>query len=131
MINYKLTHNLIGAENWPRIATVFIKGVPNETNVSSNKLEEENEKIIQSWKNVVVLRATSKKPTEIYIGFYNQAIASFLKHEFKTNLDYAMRIGPGDINFFVFPKNLTTKINLEIIEQTTDDNPKYSNLILI
>ena len=131
MINYKLEHNLTGGKNWPRISTVFIKGIPSEPDISSEKSEEENEKIIQSWKNVAVIRATSENPTEIYLGYYNHDSIVYLKHEFTTNLDYAMRIGTGDVNLFVFPKDLETEIKVEMIEQTTEDDPKYSNLMVI
>ena len=131
MINYKLEHNLTGGKNWPRIKTVFIKGIPGEPDVSSEKSEEENEKIIQSWKNVAVIRATSENPTEIYLDYYNHDSIVYLKHEFKTNLDYAMRIGTGDVNLFVFPKDLKTEVQVELIEQTTEDDPKYSNLMVI
>lgn len=131
MINYKLEKNLVGGINWPRVSMVSVQGIPVEPRLISSNTEEENEKIIQSWKNVVVLRATSEKPTEFYLGFYNRDDVAYLKHEFKTNLDFALRIGSDDINFFVFPKDLTANIKLKIVEQTKEDDPKYPDLILI
>lgn len=132
MINYKLDHNLTGGEHWPALTTVFVEGVEDATLLPNKKIKkEEKEKIIQSWENVAVLRATSNQPTQFYIGFYNQNAISYLKHEFSTNLDFGMRRGPDDVNFFVFPKDLTTPIKLELVILTTEDDPKYTELIVL
>ena len=131
MINYKQKHNLIDVKNWPNLPTVFVKGVSDEPTVSSDNNDEENEKIIQSWKNVAVLRATSEQPTTFHFGFYNQAHIGYLRHDLKTNLDFGVKIGPGDVNFFIFPIDLQTPIKLEMIKQTAKNDSKYTDLILI
>jgi hypothetical protein len=131
MLNYKQKYNLIGAENWSSLSTIFVKGISGEQDVSSDNTDEGNEKIIQSWKNVAVLRATSEQPTSFNLGFYNQAYIGYLKHGLKTNLEFGVRIGPGDVNFFVFPIDMQTPVKLELVERTTEDDTKYAELILI
>ncbi len=131
MINYKIKNSLTGEESWPGVSSVFVKGISGQTEVADKKLEEKNEKVIQSWKNIAVMRATGEKETEFYIGFYNMEIMQYLHYEFRTNLDFAMRIGPGDVRFFILPKNLDKKIDLELIEITSEDDKKYKDLVLI
>ncbi|EKE19565.1 MAG: hypothetical protein ACD_8C00138G0008 [uncultured bacterium] len=131
MKNYKLEHNLIGEENWPSLPSIFVGGIAGQEDVSADNAGDENEKIVQSWKNVVILKATSEKPTEFYVGFSNYAIVCYLKHEFVTDVMYAMRISPTDNRYFVLPKNIEDKILLEMVEVTTVDDEKYKDLILI
>lgn len=127
MINYKLENNLIGDENWPRFSGVFVKGISGET----EKDVDNNESIIQSWKNVVIMRASSESLIKFYIGYYNQKEISYLRHEFETDLTFAMRVSSEDMNFFVIPTDLKNEIKLELIEVTVEDNIKYDNVILI
>lgn len=131
MKNYKIEKGLLGVVNWPRISMVSAKGIPTAAKLVSTNTEDENEKIIQSWNNVLVMRATSDQPIEFFIGFYKNDKIVFLKHAFKTNLDFAMRLASYDVNFFVLPTDLASVIKLEIIEKTTVDDPKYSDLILL
>ena len=131
MRNYKVEKKLFGSKNWKRIAMVFVNGIPSAPPLLPNATEEENEEIIQSWNNILVMKATSDRPAEFYLGFYNKNVIEYLKHKFETNLYFGMRIGPEDVNFFVFFKDLVSIIELEVIEQTTIDNSKYSNLLLI
>ncbi len=127
MINYKMKNNLGGNKHWPRFSTIFVEGISGEKKLESS----DDEKTIQSWKNIAIMKATSRVSTKFQIGFYNIKEIVYLKHEFETNLIFAMRIGPEDINFFVMPKDLNENINLELIEITTENNLKYSDVILI
>lgn len=131
MINYKVKHNLTGSENWPNFSTVFVEGNPEAQDVSSAESSEEKERIIQSWDNIAVLKATAEKPTDFYFGFYNQAVISYLKHEFTTDLEFGVRIGSEDINFFVIPKEWGSPMELELVEKTKEDDPKYEDLIVV
>ncbi|MCK4636233.1 MAG: hypothetical protein KAT32_05220 [Candidatus Moranbacteria bacterium] len=127
MINYKLKKDLTGNENWPRFSTIHVKGVSGEQELKSN----DDEKTIQSWKNVAVMKATSSSSVKFYLGFYNEKEIVYLKNKFETNLTFAMRISSKDMNFFVMPKDLNEKIELELVEITIEDDSKYDNLILI
>ena len=131
MKNFKLEKNLTGDENWPSISFVSVKGIPGQNSVSEIEDSSEREKIIQTWNNIAVLKATSEQPTEFFLGFLKANRCQYLKHEFTTDMEFGMRIGPEDVNFFVFPKDLNSLIKLEFVEQTTEDNPKYPDLILI
>jgi hypothetical protein len=131
MRNLKLEKNLTGNEKWPVLLSVFIKGIPGQADVSADNSEEENEKLIQSWKNVAVFRATAEKPVKFYAGFSNYAAVCYLEYEFETDMDFAMRIGPTDNRYLVLPKDLNDEIKLELIEVTTEDDPKYKDIVLI
>jgi len=132
MIDYKQKYNLAGNNLWPHIASVYVKGIPNEPDINHNELSDENEKIIYSWKNVVVLKATSDHPTPFFVGFSHEKAMKYLDLELTTDTSFALRIGVNDIRFFVIPKsNLSEKINLEVVEITTEDNPKYADVTLL
>lgn len=131
MRNYKMEKNLSGDEYWLDISFVSIKGVPGQQSVSEIKDSSEREPIIQTWNNIAVMKAMSEKPTKFYVGFLKSKRNQYLKHEFITDLEFGMRIGPEDVNFFVLPLNLKDKINLELIKLTTENDPEYPDLILI
>ena len=131
MINFKLEQNLTGDENWPNISFVHIKGISGQDSVLEIKDSSEREKIIQTWNNIAVMKATSDKPTKFYIGFLKSNRSQYLKHEFTTDMEFGMRVGPEDVNFLVLPVNSEDKVNLELIEQAAETDPKYPDLILI
>lgn len=131
MKNFKLENNLIGAENWPQIASVFVRGNRKAMRLDHTKSEEYNEAVIQSWEKVAVLRALAPKPTKFFLGFAIKNSVQYLKHEFETDLKFAVRLGPLDVNYFALPKDLDDKIILEIVEITNENDEKYKDLILI
>ena len=95
------------------------------------KSEEYNEAVIQSWENVAVLRALAPRPTKFFLGFAIENSVQYLKHEFETDLKFAVRLGPIDTNFFVLPRHMEDKILLEVVEITKVDDDKYKDLLLI
>ena len=127
MKNYKLEKKLVGNDKWPRIGMIFVNGIQEEKILES----KDDEKTIQSWKNIAVMRAKSIDPVKFYIGFCKKDDMAYLDHEFETNLTFAMRIGPEDINFFVVPKIWTDKVELELIDITIESDEKYKHIILI
>lgn len=131
MKNFKLENNLIGAENWPEIASVYVAGNKKAMPLNSEKDEEYNEAVIQSWDKIVVLHAMAPKPIKFSIGFTDKFVTKYLKHEFETDLKFAMRIGPKNFQILVLPKNIEDKILLEVVEYTTENDEKYEDLILI
>lgn len=134
MKNYKMENNLVGKENWPEWPTVFVEGDSSARELPQKGTEEEREEVVQTWSKVAILRAESEEegqPVKFRVGFYNQAVISYLDHELETDLDFGMRIGEGDVNFFVFPVDLKSKINLKLIEKTMEDDPKYPDLPIL
>lgn len=131
MVKYKIEKNLVGSEFWPKLPSILIEGVSGEQAISPKMTEEEKEAITRTWPNVVVMRAVCDQPAAFYLGFFNLEIISYLKHELKTDIKFAMRVGPDPVRFFVLPLDLTKKIHLEKIDITTEDDPKYSDVILI
>ena len=127
MRNYKLEKKLTGDDKWPRVASIFVEGIEEETQLKSR----DDEQTIQSWKNVAVMKAKSSAPVKFYIGFCKSNEIVYLDYEFETNLTFAMRIGPEDVNFFVLPKNLKNKVSLELVDITTENDEKHKDTILI
>lgn len=131
MKNFKLEHNLIEEGNWPEIASVYIAGNKKAMPLNPEKGEEYNEAVIESWEKIVVLHAMAPKPTKFHIGFTDKFATKYLKHEFVTDLKFAMRVGPRNFQILALPKNIEDKILLEMVEITTVDDEKYKDLILI
>ncbi|MFA6048189.1 MAG: hypothetical protein WC737_05280 [Parcubacteria group bacterium] len=131
MRNYKMEKKLVGDENWPNISFVSVKGVPGQESASEIKESSEREKVIQAWNNIAVMKATSEKPTKFFIGFLKGNNSQYLKHEFTTDLEFGMRVGPEDVNFIVLPVSFEDKVNLELTELTTEADPKYPDLLLV
>ncbi len=117
---------------WEEPAVVTIKGDPAAAKVHPDINDKEaQEKIIQSWNKIVVLRATSDKPVKFWAGFYDMGLMLYLKHDFETGSLFAMRNGPYDLKIFALSKDLVSKIKLEIVEFTTENDPKYKDVLLI
>lgn len=135
MKNFKLEHNLVGppagGEKWPKVASVFLKGNKKAMPLDATKSAEHNEAVMETWEKVAVLRALAPKPTRFHFGFSTKNSVRYLKHEFKTDLKFAVRLGPNDVNFIALPEDIEDKILLEVVEITTVDDEKYKDLILI
>lgn len=131
MKNFKIENNLIGGENWPEIASAYVAGNKKAMALNPEKDEEYDEAVIQSWDKIVVLHAMSPKPTKFYIGFTDKFVTKYLKHEFETDLKFAMRVGPKNFQILALPKNIEDKILLEIVEYTTESDEKYKSLLLL
>ncbi len=131
MKNFKLENNLNGAGKWSEIASVYVAGNKNALPLNPEKDEEYNEAVIQSWDKIVVLHAMAPKPTKFHIGFTDKFVTKYLKHEFETDLKFAMRVGPKNFQILALPKNIEDKILLEIVEYTTENDEKCNDLILI
>ncbi len=131
MKNFKLEHNLVGAENWPEIASVYVAGNKKAMALNPEKDEEYNEAVIQSWDKIVVLHAMAPKPTKFHIGFTDKFVTKYSKHDFETDLKFAMRVGPKNFQILALPKNIEDKILLEAVEYTTENDERYKDLILI
>lgn len=131
MKNFKLEHDLIAEENWPEIASVYVAGNKKALALNPEKDDEYNEAVIESWEKIVVLHAMAPKPIKFHIGFTDKFVTKYLKHDFVTDLKFAMRVGPRNFQILALPKNIEDKIILEIVEVTTIDDEKYKELILI
>ena len=131
MKNFKLENNLIGADNWPEIASVYVAGNKKAMALNPEKDEEYNEAVIQSWDRIVVLHVMAPKPTKFRIGFTDKFVTKCLKHEFVSDLKFAMRVGPKNFQILALPKNIEDSILLEVVEYTTENDEKYKDLILI
>ena len=131
MRNFKLENNLVGEVNWPKFASVFLSGNRKALHLDVLKSQEYNDAVVESWEKVAVLRVLAPEKTKFHLGFATKKSVQYSNPEFETDLKFAVRLGPSDINFFVFPENIKDKILLEVVEITTDKDEKYKDLILI
>ena len=82
MINYKIDNGLQEWSKWQEISFVNLKGDPTAQKFQlPNTIEnaDENEEVIQSWKKIAVLSASSDlNSVPFYIGYYDESINLFL-----------------------------------------------------
>lgn len=128
MINYKIKYNLIGEQNWPEIPSILLEGIKKEPNITLETPKDSQEPIIQSWKNIAVIKVSAENQTKFYIGFSNMGTIRYLKHPFETNLDFGMRVGNDAVRIIVVPLDLETILKIELVEITEETDPKYSDL---
>ncbi len=131
MREYILENKLGTPQYWPYIPTATLKGVENESDFGLQDSEDKRGEAVRSMHNIAVLRATSKTSVKFYVGFFKEDFSQFLKHELTTDLDFGMRVGSKNVTFFVLPVDWESEIKLELVEKTTEDSPKYKELILL
>jgi hypothetical protein len=129
MKDMKKDKDLIGPENWPKIPIVVVEGVKGAKEYKSGMLMEEGRKVLVSWKDIAILKVSTEIP--FYLGFMIGTHCQFLRFDTETKDGmFGMRVGPEDVTFFVFPKDLKTEMKLDLVEMTDIDNSKYKDLPL-
>ncbi len=127
MRNIKLEEGFIGADNWPTIGLAKVLPDANATHLPADATDEEKEQIMQSWTKVAVLKI--HPITNFRVGYIIDDKAQFLKYPIHTlNGMFGMRVGARPIKFFVVAEDLNTSMQLEYIETTSEEDPKYSEL---
>lgn len=130
MRNVKIEKNFVGHEYWPNIAFVDVKGREEATDFPKDGTEEEMEKVIQTWNDVAILKVLPN--VSFKFGYTQGNVFHYLKESIKVTNDgmFAVRIGDGNIRFFVLPALLDCDMKLELIEQTKESDSKYKDLPL-
>ncbi len=127
MKNVKLEEGFVGAENWPKMGLVKVLPDPQAAHLPDDLSDEQREEIIQSWKTVAVLKISPI--TNFRVGYVIDEQAQFLRYPIHTlNGMFGMRVGARPIKFFVIPEDLASPMQLDYIETTKEDNPKYEEL---
>lgn len=117
-------------EFWPQLGMVSVAGSEVAEAFPLGASQQEAEKIIQTWTRIAVLRTSADVP--VYWGYIaNGTHAQFLNQPVETNEGlFGVRVGDGDVTFFVLPVDLKSRPTLELVEVTDVDNPKYTELPL-
>ncbi len=130
MKNIKIEKNLVGEEWWKDFPAVFIEGDARAAELPKDLSQAEKEAIIQSWKTVAILKA-SPSNIPFHVGFAVEGLVQFLKFPLETAEGmFGMRVGGGNVTFFVFPADLSASMKLELIEVTEEDDSRYENIPL-
>lgn len=129
MRNIKIEKQFVGHEYWPNVAFVDVKGIPEAEEFPRDVSEEEEEKVIQGWKNIAVLKVTPDVPFKF--GYTVGEAFHYLKETIESEEGmFGVRVGNGDVRFFVLPVALDQDLSLELVEITSEDDLKYSDLSL-
>lgn len=73
------------------------------------------------------------QPTDrqFHVGFKNGENAQRLSAPVETlNGKFGMRVGDGEVEFFVIPIDMNAEVRLRLVELTTDGDLRYENLPL-
>jgi hypothetical protein len=130
MRNIKIEKSFVGHDYWPGVAFLDVKGKPEAKDFPKDGTEEEMEKVIQSWKDIAVLKVSPK--IQFKFGYVQGNAFHYLKETIEVNDDgkFAVRVGDNDIRFFVLPSSLDCDLKLELVEQTKENDKKYKDLPL-
>lgn len=129
MRNIKLEQNLDGDEHWPHMATVQVAGNPSAAPVAAGTAQPELETVIQSWNEIAVLRVSPD--VEFYFGFMIDDQAQFLNVPVQTREGaLGVHIGDADVTYFAFAKDMSTSLNLELVERVDQNDEHYADLPL-
>jgi hypothetical protein len=128
----KIELGLEGNEFWPKLSIVQVAGVPEAAPLPNGLPQKEAEEIIRSWDQAAILKITPADNGAL-VGFWiSDKACQYLNVPVETTDEglFAMKIGNGDVSFFVVPRNHETNYTLELIEVTGVDNPAYANVNL-
>lgn len=124
----KIEHKLEGDKYWPKLPIVHVQGSSSAQEIPQGASQPEAEEVIRSWQQAAVLRVTPAD-SKALIGFWIDAgHCQYLNEPVETTEAglFAMRIGKDDVDFFIVPQDHQTNYQLELVEVTSIDNPKYA-----
>lgn len=129
MKDVKTQRNFAGDEYWPSIPMVTVSGDHSQGAIPVSASQVEAEKVVQTWQRVAVLEVVPSAKT--YWGFMAGDHAQFMNVPVEL-LDgrFGVRVGDGEVKFFVIPVDLKSRLNLRLIEVTDINNSKYASLPL-
>lgn len=129
MRNIKLEQNLDSEASWPYVTMLKVTGNPSAVPIPDGTLQPELENIIQGWDEVAVFKVVPE--IEFYFGFMIGEQAQFLNTPIETeDRKFGAHIGDSDITFFVFAKDMKTKLTFELVDRVDVNDENYQNLPL-
>lgn len=128
----KIELKLEGDVHWPKLPIVHVDGLSSAKEIPQGASQPEAEEVIRSWQQAAVLRVTPADGRAL-AGFWLDADrCQYLNQPVETTADglFAMRVGKENVDFFIIPQDHQTNYQLELVEVTGIDNPKYDNVPL-
>lgn len=129
MKDIKSFHDFAIDEYWPFMPFVDVKATILAQAIPESASQTQGEKVVQTWQQVAILETSPD--IEVYFGFKVGGHAQFLNIpiETKDNM-FGVRVGDGDVSFFVIPTDLKSRPTLRLVEITPIDNLMYAGLPL-
>jgi hypothetical protein len=129
MKDIKTIQNLAGDEHWPTIPVVTVPGDSLAPSMPNGITQMEGEETVQSWQRIAVLEVTPV--AEVYWGFMAGDHMQFMNVAVQLqNGRFGVRVGDGEVRFFVIPKDLKSRLKLKLVEVAAIDDPTYLDLPL-
>jgi hypothetical protein len=130
MRDIKTEQNLATDEYWPTMPIVLVPGDAQAQAMADGATQEQGEQAVQSWQRVAVLKVVPA--AAVYWGFMSGTHSQFMNVpvELDGSGAFGVRVGDGEVSFYIIPVDLQTRLKLELVEITDISNPHYQNLPL-
>src|SRR4051812_4067778 len=115
MKDVKTMQNLAGDEYWPFMPVVTVPGDTSVPAIPVGATQPEGEKVVRTWQRVAVLEVMPA--SEVYWGFMAGDHIQFMNVPVELlNGKFGVRVGDGEVKFFVIPKDLKSRLELRLVE---------------
>jgi len=130
MKDLKTQKGWAGDEYWPQLGVITVTGDDVAKAFPAGVSQPEGEAVVQSWTKVAVLKTDPNIP--VYWGYMVGGVhAQFLNQPVETNQGrFGVRVGDGDVTFFVLPVDLKARPTLELVAVVDINDPQYAELPL-
>jgi len=131
MQDIKTKHTWQSDSFWTKIGHVRVPGDPTAAPLSIGVTQVDGEKTVKTWQRVAVLRARPSKG--VMIGYITDdgAHINYLNEIIETEEElFGMRVGNGDVTFFLLPRNPKMDTQLELVEVVEQNDARYPTLPL-
>ena len=128
MIDIKTKENLATDEWWVKIGAVKVSGNTSAQAIPQGATQSQGEETVQTWQQVAVLDVGEHAP-EFYVGFLVGEHTQFMRVPIKTQHGkFGMRIGDGEVVFYVLPIDLKIAMELTLVEVVDIHDDRYVDL---
>jgi uroporphyrinogen-III synthase len=129
MKDLKTSRSLAGDEHWPTMPTVTVPGDTTAPAMPPGATQPEGEHVVQNWQRVAVLEVVPA--AEVYLGFMAGDHMQFMNVPVELQQGrFGVRVGNGEVKFFIIPTDLRTRLQLKLVKITTAVDPDFAELPL-
>ncbi len=125
----KTSHNLASDEHWPIMPVVTVPGDTAAGAMPLGATQLQGERVVQSWQRIAVLEVTPAQGA--YVGFMAGDHLQFMNVPVELKYGrFGVRVGDGNVKFFVIPVDLHTRLELKLVAVARMDDPQFEGLPL-
>lgn len=131
MRDLKTEKQLAGDEFWTKIPLIVVPGDPTAKAFPEGVSQEAGEKIVQTWNRIAVLKVSPVDVPALF-GFMAGDHVQYMNVPVETDKDgrLGVRVGDGDVRFFLLPQDHKQPLTMELVEVAEQDNPNYQTMPL-